>query len=505
MLALLLILVAGVGCRVGQYLSNRSFWIDESFIVLNLRSRTAAQLLGPLDYTQAAPPLFLLAERAVVVSLGSSEYALRLLPLLAGVASLGLMAAVARRVLDPPAALAAVALFAFSDRMIWHATEVKPYSTDVMAGLLLTFAALAGAGAGAGRASATARLARTAALAAVLAWLSYPSVFVFGGVSLALLPAVTGARPLAKGWWRGAARYVALNVPVVVSFVLVVLLVVRKQQTEKLNAYWAADDFANLTGPLAFLVWLARKLLALCNYATDLLGPAILLLAVVGAVALARARGRRQLLAALTLPVALVVLAACARRYPFDGERVSAFLVPGVLLLAAAGFGAALKGLAARYGGGGPSRARRWQATAAAALLAVPAGMCAYHLVLPRTRAHVRPAAEYVAAHWRPGDVIYCDPNVHQFLCYWPPAGAPDAARPDAPWAQSPPRGVKLLKDGEKPAGRFWLVLSYAPGHERQVGERAKPARAAGTVRDEFRGYGGSAFLFDPKAAQNGP
>src|SRR3712207_5144043 len=86
--ALLALVLSGIGFRAAQYLSQRSFWEDESFIVLNLRDKTAAELLGRLDHDQAAPPLFLLIQRGVVVTLGPTEFGLRLLPLAAGIGSL---------------------------------------------------------------------------------------------------------------------------------------------------------------------------------------------------------------------------------------------------------------------------------------------------------------------------------------------------------------------------------------------------------------------------------
>ena len=52
-------------CRIAQYIYNPSFWQDEAALVLNIRDKTAAQLRGPLQYDQAAPPLFLLAERGL--------------------------------------------------------------------------------------------------------------------------------------------------------------------------------------------------------------------------------------------------------------------------------------------------------------------------------------------------------------------------------------------------------------------------------------------------------
>ena len=59
-----------------------------------------------------------------------------------GPCTLGLFALLARRVCHTPWALIAVAPFAFADRLIFHATEVKPYGTDVFVAVLLMWIAV---------------------------------------------------------------------------------------------------------------------------------------------------------------------------------------------------------------------------------------------------------------------------------------------------------------------------------------------------------------------------
>src|SRR5207245_60159 len=91
-----------------------------------------AELLGPLLFSEAAPPLFLWIERVVAVTLGDSTYALRLVPFLGSCLSLLFLAALARRALQPPAVPWAVLFFACSDHLLWHCSEAKPYAIDVL-------------------------------------------------------------------------------------------------------------------------------------------------------------------------------------------------------------------------------------------------------------------------------------------------------------------------------------------------------------------------------------
>ena len=101
----------GIVLRVAQYLSDRSLWLDEALLALNIIDRPPSELLGPLDFNQAAPPAFLLLERWVGEIFGYSELALRAIPLLAGIGSVVVFAWLARRLLTPVAALLAVLLF----------------------------------------------------------------------------------------------------------------------------------------------------------------------------------------------------------------------------------------------------------------------------------------------------------------------------------------------------------------------------------------------------------
>ena len=77
-----------------QYLANLSLHTDEAAIALNLRDRSLGGLLSaPLDYAQMAPPAWLALEWVVLRTVGGTEYALRLIPLLASLSSLVLLAA----------------------------------------------------------------------------------------------------------------------------------------------------------------------------------------------------------------------------------------------------------------------------------------------------------------------------------------------------------------------------------------------------------------------------
>src|SRR5262245_26578453 len=83
----IVILVAlGLALRLRQYLFNRPIWLDEAMLALNVIDRDFGRLLSTrMHSNQSAPPGFLVAARSIVEAFGPYDWALRLLPLAAGI------------------------------------------------------------------------------------------------------------------------------------------------------------------------------------------------------------------------------------------------------------------------------------------------------------------------------------------------------------------------------------------------------------------------------------
>jgi hypothetical protein len=54
-LSLCRIIFIGIILRLIQYGINRSLWLDESLLALNIVNKSLSELLRPLDYNQIAP------------------------------------------------------------------------------------------------------------------------------------------------------------------------------------------------------------------------------------------------------------------------------------------------------------------------------------------------------------------------------------------------------------------------------------------------------------------
>jgi hypothetical protein len=132
-LSFVLILITGVAMRCYQYFMGRSLWEDEAHLALNFMSRDFATLLQPLDYIQAAPPLFLLTVKLCTVFFGFGPKSLHLFPFIISVLSLPLYYFLARKLTGRRlAALSAFLLFSVNIALIYFSSELKTYGVDVV-------------------------------------------------------------------------------------------------------------------------------------------------------------------------------------------------------------------------------------------------------------------------------------------------------------------------------------------------------------------------------------
>jgi hypothetical protein len=400
-LALGLVLV-GVAGRLLRYFLRFPIWGDESFVAVNFLTRDYAGLTRQLEYGQVAPVLFLWSELAAFRLLGSSELALRLLPLLAGLASLALFWRLAWRSLRPPAAALAVGFLAVARWPVSMSTFVKPYSFDLFFSLALLVPAVEWL-----RAPGRLRWLLLLAAVAPLALLgSYPAAFVAGAVGLVLLPVAWRA-----GW---AARLAFGLFGALAAAGLAGGYLVGKSQLgpptgwvdNYLRSYWAHGFPPAGAWPL--LKWLAATHTGrMVAYPFgDGNGGSVLtfLLCVVGGVWQWRHGGDRRLLALWLTPFGLGIVAAFLGKYPYGACcRLSQHVAPAVCLLAGAGLAALLE------------RARAGRAAAAPLCVACGAlavcglGGMAADAVRPyrdRDALWVRGVADELKAHVGPADVV---------------------------------------------------------------------------------------------------
>jgi hypothetical protein len=536
-----LVVLAGAALRLEQFAVHRSFWPDEAMLAYNVVHRGFLGLLHPLAFQQGAPVAFLWAERASVVVLGNNEYALTLVPLLAGLASLVLVWLVACRLLSPVATVAALALVSFSPSLIFYSTEAKQYAVDAactLAVVLLGIRLL-----GPGPPFSQRRLCGFAVGSALLLWLSHATVLVAGAMAgLIVVRALIGRRrrDVLLTLAAGAVVGLSLGVDFVVSLR-------HLSRDTYLLAYWVQGFVPHPVTPGSVLRWLVRTVPALVTNPAGLAFAGLgAVLAVIGSAVLIWRRGW-EALALLAVPAAAVV-GAVSGKYPVKG-RLALFAVPVLMVALAAtidaglvawgparrqdgassgrrgsGRGGSGRGGSGRWGSGrwgsdpaalavgGSGRGARLALRVAAAglvaaLLAQPLAGAAAEVVRPIHVSEVRPVLQFVEAHWRPGDVVDLDAGAADVWSYYAtelglrvPAyavlPAAEGGSCATPRVLVPPGGAK----------RVWLVfgyhLSFAPSDEHQV--YLSHFAAIGRLVLHHRADKASAYLFDLFGARSG-
>jgi hypothetical protein len=389
------VLLAGAALRVAQYLSGRSLWFDESLLAINVLDRSPAGLLEGLDFAQGAPLGFLVFVKLSASALGPAEWALRLVPLLAGLAALPLFYVVARRLLPPMGALVGLVLFASADGLIYYSSEFKQYSLDVAVavGLLALLVTIAPA-------ESWRRMLAFSACGAVGLWLSHPAVFVLGGIFLGL-----GVEALLDRRWDVLKRLAIVSTLWLASFGVFVLFAYRGLSA--LGSQLAGSDVfvrpfdgglglgwaQSLFGAYAALLALPAEKSLLANGTRGLFAA----LVVVGAVWLVRKKPAAAL--ALGLPIVLMVMASQLGRYPVFA-RTALFTLPALVIFFAAGVTAIARLL--------PPKPGLVAATViSSVVLLSPLTTAAQHVADPRTRQEIEPMLAVLASRWEPGDALY--------------------------------------------------------------------------------------------------
>jgi hypothetical protein len=479
------LVAAGAALRIGRYAANRSLWLDEAAVARNIMDRSFARLVEPLDYGQVAPLGFLAAVEASTQAFGTGEYALRLWPLVAGLAALAVFCVLARRTLGPRAAVVAVALFAFNEPLVEYSAELKQYSTDVLAAIVLMVAALAVRDRGAHPRA----VAGFALLGALCGWISHASVFVLVGCAAALALAYARERNLAAagGLLAGAAAAALCIYPG---------LPVGTAGQDYFYRSWRIGF-----GPVApwtpgDLAWPVRTLGSFFVEVANMPHAAVgYVLALIGSIVLVR-RGPDRFLV-IAAPVAVTMAAALVHAYPFWG-RVVLFLLPAVLILIAAGAWAPVV------------RGPRALRTAGAVLVALLVLAPLEHAITTPAPPHeeLRPVMEYMRARMAPGDALYVYYGAGQAFRYYAArlglSGAPVTIGRCArnQWDRYVAE-VDALRD----RGRTWVLFSHygmasAEGEDALILQRFD---ALGPRLDEVRAFGAFAVLYDLRGGSAPP
>ncbi len=326
------LIITGILLRLQHLLENRSFWLDEAYVALNLSFLSLKEILlfTPFQGHQAAPPmLFLLVEKLNMGLLGNNEIALRLFPFLCAIVSIFLFYYLCRKILDRPARWLALAIFVFSEPLIYYSAELKPYSTDLMFALIFFIAYFPL------RQSSLSfpTFLSLGILGTIAIFFSFPSVFVLGP-----LGAILFWEFASQGKKAELFKITVISFWWAVSFLCLYFVSIRVLFADR--AFVKVLSFFDLFPPVPFLEMEGTKDFFLLLYRNGIasLGimPLFLWLIFIFAGIVRSWREDRRVFFLFLGPLILTLMSALLKKYPFL-PRFLIFLVPAQLFFLAKG------------------------------------------------------------------------------------------------------------------------------------------------------------------------
>jgi hypothetical protein len=330
-ICILLILLLGIILRFTYYFQDYDLIIDEANIARNLSERNFWQLCLPLNYEQYAPPVFLWIEKLFSLVFGFSEKALRLYPLLCGVAALGVFYKIVNHLLPKLVLWYPLAMMATGTLYVKFSAEVKQYMPDTLIALLLVWAAL------------NIDIFKTTKSRFIHFWSLAGSLCVWSSMSSVFILAGIGCYYTWNLWidkkWKSSWLIMLPALFWGIQFLLYYLLILKAQISSNYLQRYHQDYFLFLL-PTDHAQWThnGQRLLSIMGEMGDYTFLALAFnipLLFIGIFQLFRKK--KELLWLFSLPILLVLVAAAFRQYSLI-ERVILFMLPLGLVLIGCGF-----------------------------------------------------------------------------------------------------------------------------------------------------------------------
>jgi len=477
------VIALGVVLRCISYTRRSILWLDEAATAQNIVERSLSQLLTiPLDYGQAAPKGFLLLEWLITRAFGTSDLAFRFVPFVSGIVSLFLFAAIARRLLTPSGALAALLFFSVGYWFLVYSADAHAYELDLalsLAALLLCIDLRR-------RAYPTRRVWAVGVFGAVAVWFSNGALIALFGLGAAL-----GAIAWRERGWRTALRELwpiaAMWDVSAAAAAWVAVHSISPAAHEFFERVWRYGMVPVLRSPAAFRwLWDAWRVQLMLFHGWSVENPVwtslYVALALLGFLSLLMRRTAEAVLAASV--VAAYVMVSMAKQYPYEARLLLVSIA--VFLL---GIGESTGRLAdAKWG------RVRGVPRLLAVLLCVPP---IYRITAFPPPYQWTVTGSYLAQireRWQPGDMLYSMySNAFEVLHSAPHFGLRTEDYILGPCDLSDPRRSLHAVDALRGRRRAWVIVGtgrYFPespeyGYLRTIGVRrdSLPVRLPGSIR----------------------
>ena len=495
-----IIVIIGLAARLHQYLLNHTLWLDEAFIAINVIRSNFQELLLPLKYySQSAPIIFLELTKLITTVWDNSEFAFRLLPLLAGILSVVAAYFLGKKFLNKKAVIVFLALITFSRYVIYYSAELKQYSIEFLATILILIAVINVYNSNYNlRSSLIALITGTA-----LIFCSYSSIFIILGVSAALIIGIFIKKKEIKN--KNIIFLILTIICWLIAFLVNYLFFIKNSPTDVYNTYWAGLNAFPPFPPksMADFLWFPKTFL---NLIKDPLGLAfhisninqipffiiviqyfaVIIFFITGTISLVKSKSWFKL-ALIYFPTLVLFVASLTGLYPLYG-RLELFIVPLGYLLIAEGVYFLIK-----------ISNKIWKIVGLILLVilfAFPIFFEAYNIINPKVRKETKPAIEYVINNLKSSDKVLIYPSEEPVFLYYTNYYFPESdnfikleksySKENKPYYEDIFTSLKN--------NRIWIVFPFGISEESDV---LNVMSSFHIKSDEFKSTG-SAYLFIP-------
>ncbi len=470
-LSIVLILL-GIVIRLYHFFLNRSLWLDEATLSNNIVSRNYLQLLMPLDDKQIAPIGFIFIQKFLISIFGVNEYALRALPVLAGILSIILFYYLLKRVGGEKVAFVGLLFFITGKYLNFHSTEAKQYSLDVFCFLLAfyylyfrntDYASYKG-------------VVIKGLIGAIIIWISHCSIIFLASIGFAIAIEILYFRKK-----NAIPGFIIMCAVWIISFGLnyIFFLFDHASQSIQESSFVSAGFLPPQGNFKDTVLWFLPKIKESITYPIGITYYPLLLIILICLGIWHIIKAKQYKILALALPIVIHIILSLLYIYPFGGRFIlynSTFFILFIVL--------GLKVL---------STINKWVGPPIATLLLAMAIMYPVgHAFTPIEFEEIKPSLSYIKDHMNEDDAIYIYSNSIPAFKFYQDKYFPGESEIIIGSVNTPgfDKDIKKLKNKD----RVWLLFSHYD--ESDLNYLLEKCNGVGKIIDQYQYGGGVAVLF---------
>lgn len=225
---IVMIALVGLILRVFAFVDIPDLYGDEASLAFNLFDRNIFGYFTPLDFGQAAPPLFLIFTKFFTFFIKNFEYSLRIIPFVSSILAVFAFYFLSKKFFTKNISLAAAfTLFCLNIKLLAYSVVFKQYVSDVLIYILILLSYFY-----LDFDKKDKKFYGLLVFYAISIWFSFPAMFAFAGVFLLKLIQSKNIKNL------------LYSLPFVFSFILFYIFEHHLNSSQMLHIYWA-NGFIN--------------------------------------------------------------------------------------------------------------------------------------------------------------------------------------------------------------------------------------------------------------------